>query len=65
MADVTVLNHGTVVQFKLHTDAVRQWVDQNVQADGWQWFGPSNLVIDHRYAGGLAYGIARAGFEVA
>lgn len=62
--DVTVVNHGSVVQFSLHTDEARKWVSSNVQSDDWQWLGGDTLVVDHRYAQPLVFGMIDAGLDV-
>jgi hypothetical protein len=64
MADVTIHDCGSIVQFELHTEAAKTWFAENVQAEGWQWFGNDRLNVDHRYAGHLAEGIIDAGLEV-
>ena len=64
MIDVTIHNYGSIVQFQLHTEEAREWVDENVQADDWQWSGRGFLNVEHRYAGHLADGMIDAGFEV-
>jgi hypothetical protein len=64
MADVTILAHGTVVQFRLHSNTAREWIDKNVHLEGWQWFGRDSFVIDHRFAHGLIEGIEDAGLKV-
>lgn len=61
--DVWVRNEGTVVQFLPLSDAAREWIDQNVQSEDWQWMGRS-LVVDHRYAGNLIEGMQGAGLVV-
>jgi hypothetical protein len=64
MADVTVTNCGSIVQFRLHSKAAQEWVEENVQTDDWQWFGRNCFNVDHRYAGHLAEGMADAGLEL-
>jgi hypothetical protein len=64
VADVVVRNHGTVVLFELRSPAAREWVDENVQTEPWQWLGRS-LGVDHRFAGQLTDGMIDAGLEVA
>lgn len=54
--DVIVSNEGTVVLFRPMTKRARAWVDGNVQAEPWQWFGDA-LVVEHRYAADLAQGM--------
>ena len=61
--DVVVHNNGTVFSFELVTDAARTWVDENVESEGYQWFG-DRLVVDHGMAAGLADGMLGAGLGV-
>ena len=47
--DVLVANEGTVFVFCPLTAAAKEWIDENVESEAWQWFGNS-LVVDHRFA---------------
>jgi hypothetical protein len=58
--DVLVANQGSVFIFNPLTERAQQWINENVQSEDWQWFGTS-LVVDHRYAWGLAEGMQDAG----
>jgi hypothetical protein len=53
----------SIVQFTPETADESEWLDENVQAESWQYMGKS-LCIDARYAGDLIEGIQGAGFEV-
>jgi hypothetical protein len=57
--DVLVANEGTVFLFNPLTSRAKEWIDDNVQVDA-QWFG-TTLVVEHRYAWGLAQGMQDAG----
>jgi hypothetical protein len=57
--DVLVHNEGTVFLFNPLTARAKEWIDDNVQPDA-QWFG-TTLVVEHRYAWGLAQGMQDAG----
>jgi hypothetical protein len=61
--DVLVRNEGTLFLFCPLTPAAKEWVKQHVQADA-QWFGNA-LVVEHRYALGLAHGMKDAGLLLA
>jgi hypothetical protein len=50
--DVLVRNEGTVFLFCPLTPQANEWIDEHVQSDA-QWFGNA-LVVEHRYAWGLA-----------
>jgi hypothetical protein len=57
--DVLVHNEGTIFLFNPLTAAGKEWIDDNVQPDA-RWFG-TTLVVEHRYAWGLAQGMQDAG----
>ena len=57
--DVLVNNAGTVFTFYPLTPQAKAWIDENVQDDA-QWFGNA-LVVEHRYAWGLAEGMLSEG----
>jgi hypothetical protein len=57
--DVLVCNGGTVVLFCPLTSRCREWIDDHVQPDA-LWFG-NVLVVEHRFAWGLAQGMKDAG----
>ncbi len=57
--DVLVHNEGTVFLFNPLTSRAKEWIDENVQSDA-QFFG-TTLVVEHRYAWGLAQGMKDAG----
>ncbi len=50
--DVIAKNEGTVWAFIPQSPRAKQFIDENVQTESWQWLG-KNLVVDHRYAEGL------------
>jgi hypothetical protein len=61
--DVEVTGLGeSVLRFVPLTDAARDWFDENVHAEGWQWLGPA-LCVDHRLAADLLRGIDAAGLR--
>ena len=64
MADVIVDDQGTVCAFEFQTDEALNWLDENVEYEGWQWLG-GRLIVDHRPAYGLAEAFQQAGFTVA
>jgi hypothetical protein len=58
--DVLVANEGTVFLFNPLTQQAKEWMDDNVQTEDWQYFGIT-LVVEHRFAWGLAQGMKDAG----
>jgi hypothetical protein len=61
--DVLVRNEGTVFLFGPLTSRGKEWIDEYVQPDA-LWFGNS-LVVEHRFAWGLAQGMKDAGLVLA
>jgi hypothetical protein len=61
--DVLVRDEGTVWVFNPLTAAAKEWFDENVQSEPYQWLGTS-LVVDHGLALGLVQGILDAGLEI-
>ncbi len=57
--DVLVRNEGTVFLFCPLTSLGQEWIDEHVQSDALS-FGHA-LVVEHRYAWGLAQGMKDAG----
>jgi len=53
--DVLVNNVGTLYTFCPLTLRAKEWIDGHVQDDA-QWFGHA-LIVEHRYAWGLAQGM--------
>jgi len=53
--DVLVHNEDTIFLFDQFTSRAKEWIEDNVQPDA-QWFG-TTLVVEHRYASGLAQGM--------
>lgn len=59
--DFSIYDEGSVVVITPLNDDARDWIEENVQSEGWQWLG-HGLCVDHRMAGPLVDGIASAGF---
>lgn len=62
--DIRFEDHGSVVLVRPLTDAAREWIDENVQQEGWQWFGGA-LGVDARYAWALREAAAFNGLVLA
>ena len=56
--DILVRNEGTLFLFCPLTPQAKQWIGQHVQDA--LWFG-NVLVVEHRYAWGLAVGMRDSG----
>lgn len=61
--DVEVVSHGSVVAFHLLSKAAKDFVNENTDADGWQFMGNA-LCVDWRMAEGLVDGMRENGLEV-
>ena len=61
--DVLVDNEGTVFLFCPLTSRGKEWIDEHVQ-EAALWFGNA-LVVEHRFAWGLAQGMKDAGLVLA
>ena len=61
--DFLVRNEGTLFLFCPLTTRAKRWIDKHVQSDA-LWFG-SALVVEHRFALGLAEGMKDAGLVLA
>src|SRR4051794_18638677 len=58
--DVRVTNEGAAYMVEPVTDGARQWVNQNVVVERWQWVGGS-FAVDHRFIQRLVDGMREDG----
>jgi hypothetical protein len=63
MSDFLIADHGSIITIRPVSEGARRWLDDNVAAEPWQWFGGA-LGVDPRCARDLIDGIAAAGFEI-
>lgn len=63
MPDVQITNHYSIFTFLPLTDEAREWIDENVAYEDWQWSGGA-LAVEPRYAAELASGMQNDGLEV-
>lgn len=61
--DFEVYHAGSIVQIKPISQAATDWLDENVESEGWQWLGRS-LSIEHRLAEPVIEGMLDAGLEM-
>jgi hypothetical protein len=61
--DVQVSDQGSIILFTPMSPEARDWFDENVQTEDWQWLGAS-LGVDRRYAADLLAGIGEAGLRM-
>jgi len=63
MSDFQIADHGTIILIRPLNEAARQWLDENVVAEPWQWLDGA-LCADHRLARDLVDEIETAGFAI-
>ena len=63
MPDVIVDSYGSVVGLSPMTQAAREWIEENVAAESWQWLG-GVLNVESRYAADLVAGMQDDGLIV-
>jgi hypothetical protein len=63
MSDFQIADHGTVISIRPLSEAARQWLDENVVAEPWQWIQGA-LCVEARFARDLLLEIEEAGFEI-
>mgnify|MGYP001563717697 CR=1 FL=1 len=56
-------DEGSIVQFCPEGDLEYEWLEANVEAEGWQWLGRT-LCVDARMAGGLVEVVQSGGWEI-
>lgn len=49
MADIEIDPHGSVIRFTPLSDFAREWIDEHLAPEPWQWLGNS-LVLDCQVA---------------
>lgn len=63
MSDVRIESDSSMVLITPVSYVGRQWIDENLQVEGWQWLGRS-LAVDKRYAGPIVDGMIGDGLDV-
>ncbi len=63
-SDVDIYHDSSVVLFTLNTDSAREWVEENVHLESWQWAGTKSFAVDTRFAKDLADGMVAAGLDI-
>ena len=62
--DVKFLDHGSIVMVVPLSPAAKEWVEENLTLESWQWLG-GGFSCEPRYAGDLAQGMVDDGLTVA
>ena len=63
MSDFQITDQGSIFLIRPLNEAARQWLDENVVAEPWQWVQGA-LCVDARFARELVAEITDAGFEI-
>ena len=63
MSDFSISDHGTVISIRPLNDVARQWLDENVVSEPWQWVRDA-LCVEARFARDLIIEIEQAGLTV-
>ena len=63
MADIQIINAGSLVGFVAVTDEAREWINDEVQAEGWQFLGKV-LYLDCHTAPAIIDAALRDGLTV-
>jgi len=59
-ADFRLTYHGTITTITPLSDACREWLEENLEIEPWQRFGPS-IAIEPRYVEYLAQAMIEEG----
>ena len=64
MSDFQITDQGSIFLIRPLNEAARQWLDENVVSEPWQWVQGA-LCADARFTRELVAEITDAGFEIA
>lgn len=56
-----IKDEGSIVLFITESDEECDWLEENTNAESWQWMGTA-LVVDHHMAESLLEAVREAGF---
>lgn len=62
--DIQITNCGNIFMFAMLTKAARDWVEEHVQLEGYQFMGKESFAVEHSYAENLADGMMGDGLVV-
>ena len=63
MSDFQITNQGSIFLIRPLNPAARQWLDENVVSEPWQWVQDA-LCVETRFARDLVVELEEAGFRV-
>ena len=64
MPDFTVSGGGSIYIVEPLSEDAKDWVDENVGLEAWQWWG-NGFTVEHRYIGDLVEGMLSDGLVLA
>ena len=62
MVDVLIRNEGSVVMVIPQTEEAKDWVEEHVMLESWQWIG-GGFAVGPRYLEGLLEGMREDALE--
>ena len=63
MTDFQITDQGSIFFIRPLNEAARQWLDENVVSEPWQWVEGA-LCVEARFARDLIIEIEQAGFKI-
>jgi hypothetical protein len=63
MSDFQIADHGTIISIRPLNPAARQWLDENVVSEPWQWVQGA-LCVETRFTRVLVVELEEGGFEI-
>ena len=63
MSDFQIIDQSSIFLIRPLNEAARQWLDENVVSEPWQWVQGA-LCVEARFARDLLREIEEAGFEI-
>ena len=63
MSDFQITDQGTVFLIRPLDETARQWLEENIVSEPWQWVQGA-LCVEARFARDLVIEIDEAGFEI-
>ena len=61
--DIHVDGGGTIYMVTPITQLAKEWVEQHLSLEGWQWLG-SAFAVEHRFIANLVQGMRADGLRV-
>lgn len=61
-ADITIINHGSILVLQPGTPDGREWLDEHIGDDAQTWGG--GIVVEPRYVGAIVNGMIEDGLAL-